>query len=122
MRQERPGNVPREAWTTRPPWRANIEGTRTSTLAGLTSAQRVLDIYVGGCSLDSDEANLNGFCEENGVTIKKCELLQTKSQWCKAYKITVDAASRDSVLDAEFWPQGIYVRKFFNARIARNSY
>ena len=121
LRPARPWQRGKRGRPTRPPWRTNIAGTRTSTSAELTSAQCVLDIYVGGCGLDSDEANLNGFCEENGVTIKKSQLLQTTSQWCKAYKITADADSRDSVLDAGFWPQGIYVRKLFNARNARIS-
>ena len=42
----------------------------------------------------------------------------SRAQWCRAYEISVDADVKDTVFSAEFWPEGIYVRKFFNARNA----
>ena len=52
------------------------------------------------------------FCKDGGVEVLKCELLQSKSQWHKCFKVSVKADLRDSLLEAEFWPENIYVGKF----------
>ena len=110
------GGARRGRYNRAPARRINIAGTRTTTSAGLSAAPRVLDVYVGGCGLETNVDNLSSFCNEQGVNLQKCELLPSRAQWCRAYKISVDADAKDTVFSAEFWPEGIYVRRFFNAR------
>jgi len=43
--------------------------------------------------------------------------LETKASWYKAYKLTVNANDRDKLLTPEAWPEGVFVRKYFKARV-----
>ena len=95
------------------PRRVNINGTRAAVSSGLTSGLRILDIFVGGCGLQTSADEISNYCRDNDVIVKKCESIETKSEWYKSYKISIDASIRDKLLDAEFWPEGIFVRKFF---------
>ena len=99
--------------------RVNISGTRPAS-TGLSSGQRVLDVFVGGCGLETTVEEIKNYCSVNEINVKKCETLVTKSEWYRSYKISVDALNRDKLLDAEFWPQGIFVRKFFRPRTGNN--
>ena len=83
---------------------------------GLSSDTRILDIFVGGCGLDTTEDDIFKYCNDNGVNLKKCELLQSKSEWYKSFKVSVIADNRDELLKSEFWPKGIFVRKFFRPK------
>ena len=95
--------------------RTTINGSRQSS-SGLTSGTRVLDVFVGGCNPGTTTKNIRDYCVSNGVTLKKCENLESKSEWSCSFKISVEASDRDKLLTGEFWPQGIVVRKFFRAR------
>ena len=93
-----------------------INGSRQSS-SGLTSGTRILDIFVGGCERGTTDGNITEYCVSNGVPIKKCESLESKSEWSCSFKISVEASERDKLLTGEFWPQGIAVRKFYRAKI-----
>ena len=81
---------------------------------GLAPAKkRDLDIFVGGCSVESSEQELLDYCEEKNIPQKGIERLLTKSTWHQPYKLTVAAEDRDRLLSPELWPSGIFVRKFF---------
>ena len=94
----------------------NISGNREPGNGAFRGAGRVGEVFVGGCLLESTESQLTDFCRENGVTLKKCESLNSKSVWYKSYKISVDFSDRDRILSNEFWPKGIFVRKFYMPR------
>ena len=98
-----------------------VVGTSSATGSNLVGVPRVLDIFVGGCGNDTTEADVTEYCSSKGITLKKCEVLPTKSEWYGPYKISVSAPDRDNILKPEFWPQSVFVRKFFKARIGRNS-
>ena len=97
----------------------NISGTKKNS-NGLSSGLRILDLFVGGCGLNTTEGDLTKYCSENNITVKKCEMLDSRSEWTKSFKISVDASIRDKLLEAEFWPTGIFVRKFFRPKEVRN--
>ena len=94
----------------------NIAGNREPGNGSFRGAGRVSEVFVGGCLLESTEDQLTDFCRENGVALRKCESLNSKSVWYKSYKISVDFSDRDSVLNTDFWPRGIFVRKFYMPR------
>ena len=94
----------------------NITGTRESSASEFQGVPRIFDVFVGGCLLNSTAEQLDAYCKEGNLTLKKCEPLQTKSEWYKSYKISVDSSRRDDVLSKDFWPKGIFVRKFYRAR------
>ena len=93
-----------------------VKGTKASTSGGLASTEKVFDVYVGGCSPDSTVQQMEEFCVGNGITLKRCELLSQNNDWVKSYKISIRAQDRDKLLEGDFWPEGLYVRKFYKAR------
>ena len=92
-----------------------ITGSRQSSSV-LTSGTRVLDVFVGGCVQGTTCDKISEYCGSNGVNIKKCDSLESKSEWSCSFKLSVEASDRDKLLTGEFWPQGIVVRKFYRAK------
>ena len=116
--QNRGGNDPIQASRNQhgPRTRRNIiVGTKNSDSV-IGGGERVLDIYVGGCGKECTTENITSYCDEHGISIKKCELLQSSSEWNRSFKVSATANDRDKLLLGEFWPQGIFVRRFFKAR------
>ena len=95
--------------------RRNVLGSGAAN-PGLSTAPRVLDIFVGGCNNTATEENLKNFVSSKGINCLKCSILPSKSEWRKCFKITVNASERDQLLEANFWPQGITVGKYFKPR------
>ena len=99
-----------------------INGTRTgSDLSDSFGGVRILDLYVGGCKNDTNPDTIINFCRKYHVEVKKCELLSKNSEWLKSYKVSVNSEDRAKLLESEFWPTGIFVRKFFKGRSRRES-
>ena len=99
--------------------RGNISGTGAA-VAGLSAGPRVLDVFVGGCSLESTELSISDYATNKGVHFIKCASLPSRSEWFKCFKISVIPANRDKLLEANFWPEGIVVGKYFRPRSANN--
>lgn len=97
----------------------NILGTRSDNATGLTGVQHVMEVFIGGCGLDTVEADINSHCQANGISPKKCEAVSTVSEWQKSFKLSVLATDRDKVMTSDFWPMGVYVRKYFAKRSPR---
>ena len=101
--------------------RVNIVGTRESgrgsgSGSGLSGVQRIFDVFVGGCDLETSDDDIKTFCSSNEVNVKKCESIPTKSEWYTSFKVSVLLSDRDKLLNADFWPRGVFVRKIFRAR------
>ena len=95
----------------------NIRGTRSAPDAStLTGVERVMDIFLGGCSISATPDDIKEYCSSLGVDVKKVEALATKSEWHKPFKISAVAADREKLLVASFWPKNCFVRKFFRAK------
>ena len=92
-----------------------IAGRRTSD-SDIAANERVFDVYVGGCKPQSTEDSIKAFCSKYSINLKKCESLRNSSEWIKSYKISLTAGDRDTVLNADFWPTGVFVRKFFRGK------
>ena len=83
--------------------------------------ERVYDLFVGGCNSETSADDINNYCKNIQVYLKKVEVLQTKSEWYKAFKISMMQSDRVKLLNPDSWPKGVFVRKFYNARTARSS-
>ena len=80
-----------------------------------------LDIYVGGLDVETTSVDIETHCNENNIIFTKIEKLATKSQNHQPFKITVAAADREKYLIPEIWPEGVFVRKYFNPRSSKNN-
>ena len=76
---------------------------------------------MGGCDKSTTASVIENYCSENNFRIEKCEALTTRSEWYNAFKISVLASKREELLKPDFWPVGIFVRKFFKARASMNN-
>lgn len=100
---------------------STVYGSAPARATGFQSADRVLDVFVGGCGLESDAGQIKSHCESSGINVKNCVNLDSRSEWSKSYKISVNLPDRDKLLDPTFWPSGIFVRKFYKPRSARDN-
>ena len=53
--------------------------------------------------------------KEMNVAVNKCELLVSRNENCKSFKVNVNLKDRQKLLSAEVWPEGIICRKFYSA-------
>ena len=99
--------------------RRNISGKRTSEV-GLQAAPRILDVFLGGCALDTTPQHIMDYCKKYDINPKECEFLTSKSKHHKCYKISVFSIDRDTLLDADFWPIGTFVGKYYKPKVSIN--
>ena len=95
-----------------------ITGRRTSN-SDFANDEPVVDIFLGGCKTTATTDVIEAYCTRNGVTLKKCEPLNSRNEWNKCFKLSVTLVDREKILDGGFWPCGVYVRKFYNQGRAR---
>jgi len=98
--------------------RRRVIGTSNGNgaLKAATQNMRQLDIFIGGCSLESSIDDIKNHCSNKGIVVRNICDLETRALWYKAFKLTVNADDREKLLVPEAWPEGVFVRKFFNAR------
>lgn len=96
----------------------NVAGTRRNP-TGLSGVEKIYDLFVGGCNRETTINDISDYCKNLGVELKKVELMQTKSEWYSAFKISMKQSERDTLMSADSWPQGVFVRKFYKAKIGR---
>ena len=99
----------------------NVAGTRTS-VTGLSGVERVFDLFVGGCNVDTCTEDIKDYCKNLEVNLKKVEILETKSDWYRAFKISMLQSDREKLMMPDSWPQGVFVRKYFKARLGRGNF
>ena len=98
----------------------NVVGTRTSS-SGLSGVERIFDLFVGGCNCDTTVDDIKNYCKNMQVNLKKVEILQTKSDWYRAFKISMLQSEREKLMKPDSWPQGVFVRKYYKAKFSRNN-
>ena len=98
----------------------NVAGTRKSP-SGLSGVERIYDLFVSGCNHDTTVDDIKKYCSILGVDLKKAELMQTKSEWYSAFKISMKQSDRDTLMKSDSWPQGVFVRKFYKAKLGRDN-
>ena len=100
--------------------RVGLYGKRApQTELGLRGAPRIFDVFIGNCEKTTTTEDLLKYCRELNVSINKCELLSDKSVHSRSFKISVDPDTRDAIMKEDFWPAGLYIRKFYTAKSRR---
>ena len=96
------GNI-RDRWTNRQPNNRvprSILGTNTN-VTGIASAQRMLNIFVSGFSLSTNEGVIISLCDSHGITVETCTILITKRHRCRCFELTIAANNRDKLMNEE---------------------
>lgn len=91
-----------------PIWGSNISPEGLA-LAYSPDAQ----IYVGGCSPISTEADIDDWIAARGVKNARTSSLPTSVRArSKAFLVEIPHQSAQALLDESFWPEGIYFRRY----------
>ena len=93
---------------------SNIKGVKkiSSTNSTFYGSTPIVPIYVGECSTDSKMEGFKTYCEEQEIPPHEIVELKTRSKWYKSFKICVDVSLKDKVLNEQFWPKGVFCRRF----------
>ena len=96
----------------------NIVGSkRTKDNETIKSAVRVADLYVGNCDLEVTPKTVSEYIhKEMNIVVQKCQLLASKNENSKSFKVTLKLNDRQKLLSSEVWPEGIICRKFYSPR------
>ena len=84
------------------------------------SAPRIADIYVGNLDVNvTVEAIVDYVKSDIGVSVEKCEALNSKNPNNSSFKLSLTLENRKKLLDPEAWPEGIICRKFYSSRSSK---
>ena len=101
--------------------RRGVFGTKKpSPAAKVVGVVRKFDLFVGKCSPNTTCLNIVEYCQEGGIKIEGCEKLNSRSTSTNSFKITTTAHERDKLLDPDFWPEDVIIRKFYNPKKTEN--
>lgn len=95
----------------------NIVGSKKPSVdVSLRSAVRMGDLYVGNCDSSATIESLSQYISnEIEINIEKVENIPLRYTNSKAFKVTLNMKDRLKLLSADFWPEGIVCRKYYNS-------
>ncbi|KAG8314528.1 hypothetical protein J6590_091024 [Homalodisca vitripennis] len=71
------------------------------------------------CSSDTTTNEIENYMKQNGVGDIRCEKLQTRYSDYSSFKVSDAENHLDTVLNADFWPKGAFVKEYIQPRQAR---
>ena len=81
------------------------------------SANRSIDLYIGRVDIDVKEDDIIKYINDNfSIDQVKIEKLNINATNYNAFKLAVNFSDREKLLNADMWPCGIIVNKFYNRR------
>ena len=81
-----------------------------------SEGEKMWHIFVGGCGKDCTADDIKEFLEENHISVSTVRKLDAKEEWQKkhsAYRVSVAMNCKDSVMEADLWPDNVTVRDWF---------
>ena len=92
-----------------------IVGKRKNT--SFKAIERYYDVFVGGCQLDMTEEKLKDYCNNDlKIAIYDCNELKIINNRYKCFKISLTLENRNEILNADYWPENTWVKKFYRTR------
>ena len=88
-----------------------------SSNAPFKAVKRYVDVYVGRLELGVDCDDITGYIKENfKVEVLNVMKLDIYSRDFNSFKVTVCMDEREKLFNADMWPQGVIVDKFYNRK------
>jgi len=66
--------------------------------------------FVGRLNPETNEEDVTKHLEDAGISVTSCRLLQKWQEKFSTVKVVVDYAHKDSIFEADLWPEGTDVR------------
>ena len=97
---------------------ANIVGSKqVRGNSAIKGAVRFADIYLGNCDLAvTPESIIEYVLSEMNIVVSKCEILMSRNDNSKSFKVATKFNDRIKLLSSDVWPEGVICRKFYNPR------
>ena len=91
-----------------------VIGTRSHGNTLKVSCGRFVSVFVSRLDPSVSCDTLSDYIYDVHSINAKCEQLVTKYNTYASFKVDVTCNDISTFLDADKWPQGVYLRKFFN--------
>ena len=99
----------------RPPRRTPITGTATSSkLRGAPEPSR--DLFVYRVEKDTAESEIKDYLEDHSIEARGVEKKSNPEAKYDSFRVEVNVTDSQKLLDAQFWPVGVCVRKYYGKK------
>lgn len=75
------------------------------------------DIFVYRVAKGTSEKDIQEYMADNNVNVRSIELVSLDVAKFSSFKVELRKSDLNRALEAEFWPTGVCVRKYFKTRI-----
>ena len=73
-----------------------------------------MNLYLGLFDINAECDEVKASIEAQGVGVVELDELKRQHNRFKSFRLCIRKKDLDTVKDAEFWPEGVVVRKYFN--------
>ena len=92
-------------------------GARKVIGTTMRAVRRTADVFLGRVAKDVTVDGIKDYVKDNfNINVQTVECLKIQSEHFNAFKVTVFMDERDILFNAELWPEGIIVNKFYKRR------
>ena len=84
----------------------------------LKGADLTVAKYIGRLDNETQADDVKGLLEEKGVDVVSIDPIKAKHDRFKSFKLVVKRSQLSIVEDAELWPTGVIVGRFWSAKSA----
>ena len=85
-------------------------------LLSIKGADLTVNKYISRFHMDTTEETLRQFISQKDVTVVELEPIKTAHERYKSFRLRVKRSDLEKVEDADFWPQGVVVCRYFRPR------
>ena len=97
-------------------------GSKKSNERSFRAATRIVDVFIGRVENSVNEDNVKEYIKDTfNIDVSYVNKLKIQSDIYNAFKVGVNFNERETLFNAELWPEGIIVDKFHKPRGSRNS-
>ena len=83
----------------------------------MRAVRRTVDVFLGRVHKEVDIDIIRNYIKENfEIDPQNIEDINIKSEYFNAFKITVFIDEREKLFNAELWPEGLIVNKFYRRK------
>ena len=85
-------------------------------LLSVKGADLTVNKYISRFHMDTTEETLRQFISQKDVTVVELDTIKTTHDRYKSFRLRVKRSDLEKIEDADFWPQGVVVCRYFRPR------
>ena len=96
---------------------SQVTGAMASYDGKFKAADRTCDLYIGKVAKTVEVISIKEYIENNfNVKVLNIAILEIKTAYFNAFKVTVSANERQALFKPDKWPEGVVIDKFYNRK------